>query len=97
MYPSGGQAARREHGWRAAAVSVSRLQSGSDGRGLTPDTVHLLAQLIRHNRGVASAIEKWMKAVPEDRMVEQLGHVIAIYRGILSTVEAQLTAHVVGK
>ena len=27
---------------------------------MTPDTVHLLAQVIRHQRGLLTALEKWV-------------------------------------
>lgn len=29
---------------------------------MTPNTVHLLAQLVRHARGMLTAVEKWLQS-----------------------------------
>lgn len=58
---------------------------------MTADTVHLLAQLIRFNRGVATAIETWARKQPESDAGRELTQLLAVYRGVLTTLEYQVS------
>lgn len=57
---------------------------------MRPATVHLLAQVIRHGRGICTAIEKWARAVPDDaRGTDAIG-IVAVGRVALAAVEDAL-------
>lgn len=60
---------------------------------MNPDTVHLLAQLIRHNRGIVTAFEKWIHSQPDSVAGDELLQVLAVQRSVLSICETQLSAH----
>ena len=60
---------------------------------MTPATVHLLATLIRHNRGIVTAFEKWVAAQPASELSVEFVQVLAVQRGILSVCEQQLSQH----
>lgn len=60
--------------------------------GVTPDTVHLIAQLIRHQRGMMTAIEKWIAKQEPCRTNLELSCVTGIMREVLDDYEAQLSA-----
>lgn len=62
---------------------------------MTPDTVHLLAQLIRHSRGMATALEAWLRVQPESKTVSELREMTGAYRGVLTTYESQLSRVIV--
>ena len=61
---------------------------------MNPDTIHLLAQVIRHNRGICTAFEKWIRSQPASEAGEELLQVMAVQRGLLTLCETQLSAHV---
>lgn len=61
---------------------------------MTPDTVHLLAQFIRHERGLATALETWLRRQPASATCDELREVIGAFRGVLASYESQLS-HVV--
>lgn len=58
---------------------------------MTPDTVHLLAQFIRHERGLATALETWLRKQPESTTTRELREVIGAFRGVLASYESQLS------
>ena len=58
---------------------------------MTPDTIHLIAQLIRHDRARATSIEKWVKAQPPSPACRELLQLLAVYRGVLRNLETQVT------
>jgi hypothetical protein len=60
---------------------------------VNPSTVHLLATLIRHNRGIVTAFEKWVAAQPASELSVEFVQVLAVQRGILSVCEQQLSQH----
>jgi hypothetical protein len=59
---------------------------------VTPDTVHLIALLIRHRRGECTAIEKWLEKQPENDTVQELRDATRTYRDVLDLVEGRLIA-----
>ena len=57
---------------------------------MTPPTLHLIASLVRHGRGMATSVEKWIRQQePAPAMREGL-QVIAVARGVLTSLEGQL-------
>jgi hypothetical protein len=56
---------------------------------MTPDTVHLLAQVIRHQRALATSLEKWIKSEGFSR--EEAVLVVRTIRGVLDSYESQLS------
>ena len=57
---------------------------------MTPDTVHFVAQMIRHHRAQATSFEKWVRKQPASPACREMLQVLAVYRGVLSNVEAQI-------
>ncbi len=60
---------------------------------MTPDTVHLVAQLIRNKRDFLTAVEKWVKAQEPSEAMRELLQAIAIERSVAAICEQQLIAH----
>jgi hypothetical protein len=58
---------------------------------MTPATVHLNAQLIRHGRGICTAFEKWVAAQPASVATSELRETIAAWRGMFELIELQLS------
>lgn len=56
---------------------------------MTPSSVHLLAQIIRHQRAMATSIEKWIKSDGFSR--EEALTLVFTFRGVLDSYEAQLS------
>lgn len=56
---------------------------------MSPDTVHFLAQLIRHQRALATSVEKWVKSPTFNR--EEAQAAVFMFRGVLDSYEAQLS------
>jgi hypothetical protein len=56
---------------------------------VTPHSVHLLAQIIRHQRAMATSIEKWIKSDGFSR--EEALTLVFTFRGVLDSYEAQLS------
>ena len=56
---------------------------------LSPYSVHLLAQIIRHQRAMATSIEKWIKSDGFSR--EEALTLVFTFRGVLDSYEAQLS------
>lgn len=57
---------------------------------MTPDTVHLIATLVRHQRGMVTAFEKWVQKQPPSPTCKELVQVISVCRHTLNTLEAQI-------
>lgn len=60
---------------------------------MTPATVHLVAQLIRNERDLLTAIEKWVQAQEPTAAMRELRQVIAMQRSVVKICERQLTDH----
>jgi hypothetical protein len=58
---------------------------------MTPDSVHLLAQLIRHSRGALTAIEKWVGKQPPGPTNLELIAVTTFCREVLTKYESQIS------
>ena len=57
---------------------------------MTPDTVSLVAQIIRHQRAMANSVEKWkLKQVPSGT-TRELTALIKAFRSVLDSYECQL-------
>lgn len=56
---------------------------------MSPDTVHLLAQVIRHHRALLTSLEKWVRSQTFNR--EEAQTAIFMFRGVLDSYEAQLS------
>lgn len=59
---------------------------------MTPETVHLIAQLIRHERGALTACERWIKAQPASPSMAELQQVLETRRSVLVICERQIAA-----
>ena len=59
---------------------------------VTPDSVHLLAQLIRHRRALLTVWEKWALKQAPCSMQREFLKIIAVERGELSDEEKRLAA-----
>ena len=57
---------------------------------MTPDTIHFVAQMVRHNRAMATSFEKWVRKQPMSPACREMVQVLAVYRGVMTTMEAQL-------
>jgi hypothetical protein len=58
---------------------------------VTPDTIHLLAQFIRHHRALVTTVENWTKKQPPSETRRELMLIIAVARGVLDSYEQQLS------
>jgi hypothetical protein len=58
---------------------------------MTPDTVHFWAQVIRHQRALATSFEKWVEK-QQDPVVAQreMRELILMFRSVLDSYEWQL-------
>lgn len=59
---------------------------------MIPATVHLAAQWIRHQRGLCTAVEKWIACLPPSPASRELSEIIALYRANLRTVEVKIAS-----
>lgn len=57
---------------------------------MKPQTVHLAAQLLRHQRGTLTAIEKWIGSQEPAPALDDLREVIALNRRMLAAYERAL-------
>jgi hypothetical protein len=57
---------------------------------VTPDSIHLVAQMIRHHRAQATSLEKWTRKQPPSPTCRELLQMLAVYRGVLTNIEAQI-------
>jgi hypothetical protein len=53
---------------------------------MRPATVHCVAQLVRHSRGLVTTLEKWVAATPPEVIHEEAAEVIWLVRGALTDV-----------
>jgi hypothetical protein len=60
------------------------------GAQVTPDTVHFVAQMVRHNRAMATSFEKWVRKQPPSPACREMLQILAVYRGVLTTLESQI-------
>lgn len=60
---------------------------------MTPDTIHLLAQMIRHHRALVTSFEKWVRTQPRSETCRELVQVLAVVRGVLDGYEQQLSRY----
>jgi hypothetical protein len=51
---------------------------------MRPATVHAVAQLVRHSRGLVTTIEKWVAATPPEALREEIDEVLWVARGALA-------------
>lgn len=58
---------------------------------MSPDTVHLIAQLIRHQRALMTSIEKWVGKQEPCRTNRELLAVTGMQRQVLDSFEWQLS------
>lgn len=58
---------------------------------MTPDTVTLVAQLIRHNKAMATSLETWVRKHPESQACREMVEMLTVYRGVLTTLEYQVS------
>lgn len=57
---------------------------------MSPHTVHLIAQDIRQLRGMLTAREKWVKAMPPGEATIELSRVVEFWRDFIAEVESRL-------
>jgi hypothetical protein len=57
---------------------------------MTPDTVHAIAQWIRHSRGLLTTLEKWLARTPPEAQAQELAEMIAVARGAFAQIEMRL-------
>lgn len=58
---------------------------------MTPDTIHFVAQMIRHSRAMATSTEKWVRSQPPAPFCREMLQVLAVVRGVLENVEQQVS------
>jgi len=51
---------------------------------MRPDTVHAMAQLVRHSRGLVTTVEKWIAHTPPEVVQSEIDEVIAFVRDALT-------------
>ena len=65
---------------------------------MRPATVHCVAQLVRHSRGLLTTIEKWVAATPPDQLHEEAAQLLGLMRGsltdVITTLETTGEGHV---
>jgi len=58
---------------------------------MTPDTVHFWAQVIRHQRALATSFEKWVDKQQDPQVaMRELKELIPMFRSVLDSYEWQL-------
>ena len=57
---------------------------------MRPHTVHALAQMIRHTRGLLTTVEKFIANTPPEALHEEIGHVLFQARGALTELTTTL-------
>lgn len=65
------------------------MQAVRDG-AVTPDTVHMLAQFIRHHRALATSLEKWVNSPTFSKI--EADEAIGYLRRLLNAFERSLGA-----
>lgn len=59
---------------------------------MRPETVHLLATLCRHGRGLVNAVEKFERTVPREERAREVATLVAYAREAITAAEHALTA-----
>lgn len=67
------------------------VQGERAGAGLTPDSVHLIAQQIRHLREWLVAEERWARANEHHEMISERFRQINFWRSVLNHAEHKLS------
>jgi len=57
---------------------------------MRPQTVHALAQLVRHTRGCVTTLEKWVAATPPEAFATEAAEAIALVRVALTEMNTTL-------
>ena len=57
---------------------------------MTPDTVHFIAQMIRHNRAQITTFEKWLRTQRHSSTCRELFRVLDVWRNGLNAAEREL-------
>ena len=57
---------------------------------MTPDTVHLIATLVRHQRGMVTAFDKWVRKQPPSATCKELVQVLSVCSHTLNNLEEQI-------
>jgi len=57
---------------------------------MRPQTVHFLAQLVRHSRGLVTTTEKWVAQTPPEAFAEEATAVVVQLRTALTSLERSL-------
>lgn len=57
---------------------------------MRPETVHLIATLTRHGRGILNAIEKFERTIPRDARAKEVSHLVEFGRRLLVSVDESL-------
>ena len=58
---------------------------------MTPDTVHLAANVIRHQRALATSFEKWVNKQQDPEIaLREMREMISMFRSVLDSYEWQL-------
>ena len=74
-------------------MALHEVQLGV-GQVVTPETVHFIAQVIRHQRGLATAAERWVRSADFSR--DEALDAIFTFRRVLNSYEAQLSQVEIG-
>jgi hypothetical protein len=59
---------------------------------MRPETVHLIATLTRHGRGMVNAIEKFERTIPREMRAGEVSQLVAFGRRLLVSVDESLQA-----
>jgi hypothetical protein len=58
---------------------------------MLPNTIHFLATVIRHHRGLCTAAEKWARETPRELFSEEHSSAMAFIRETLTEIETRLS------
>jgi len=70
---------------------VPDVQGERTGTSLTPESVHLVAQQIRHCREWLVAEERWLRAQEHHEMISERFRIINFWRSVLNHAEHKLS------
>lgn len=59
---------------------------------MRPETMHLMATIFRHSRGILNAIEKFERTVPRDARAREIADVVEFARTAVAAAEKTLAA-----
>jgi hypothetical protein len=67
------------------------VQSERAGTSLTPESVHAVAQHIRHFRELLGAEERWLRSQARHEMISERFRIINFWRSVLNHAEHKLS------